>query len=321
MEIMEIKGKTILITGGTGFIGSHLALDLIHRGARIIVTHKSLDPRSFFMTEKMYIHAIREKVDITNKKACLALDKKYRIDYIYHLAAQTIVTEAFKHPSETLETNIMGTVNILEMARLSKHIKGVIVASSDKAYGKTKRSYTEQSPLQGDHPYDVSKSSCDLIAQMYWKNYKVPVVITRFGNVYGPGDLHTDRLIPSICEAVIKKKPIKLRSDGSYIRDYLFVKDVVAAYVLLLSRIDSIKGEAFNFSSNDTLSVLKVISIIEKVLSKKIPYTILNTAKNEIPYQHLNDTKAKRLGWKNHSTLESRFKETLEWYRVFYRKA
>ncbi len=315
---MEIKRKTILITGGTGFIGSHLAEELTSRHAKVIVTYKSLNPQSYFMTEKIYKNVIKEKVDITDPKACFMLTKKHRIDYVYHLAAQTIVGTAYNNPYETLNANIMGTVNILEIARLSKSIKGVIVASSDKAYGKTKQKYTEQSPLQGDHPYDVSKSSCDLIAQMYFRTYTVPVVITRFGNVYGLGDLHIDRLIPSICEAIIKKIPIKIRSDGTYVRDYLFVKDVVAGYMLLLKKIDTIQGEAFNFSSNDTLSVLEVIHMIEQELSIKIPYKILHTAKNEIPYQHLDDTKVKKLGWKNSSSLKGRFTETLKWYRTYF---
>ncbi|MCL4415603.1 MAG: NAD-dependent epimerase/dehydratase family protein [Actinobacteria bacterium] len=178
-----------------------------------------------------------------------------------------------------------------------------------------RRAYTEESPLRGDHPYDVSKSSMDLICQTYYKTYGTPVVITRFGNVYGEGDLNYSRIIPGICEAILKKKILNLRSDGNYIRDYLYVKDVVDGYIFLLKNIEKVKGEAFNFSSKDSLSVLDLIKKTEKILNIKIKYKILNNAKNEIPYQHLNDKKIRNLGWENNHSLENALIDVLEWYK------
>ncbi|EKD86451.1 MAG: NAD dependent epimerase/dehydratase family [uncultured bacterium] len=193
-------------------------------------------------------------------------------------------------------------------------MKGVIVASSDKAYGKTEKPYTEETPLKGDHPYDVSKSSADLISQTYFKTYNLPVVITRFGNVYGEGDLHMDRIIPGICEALIRDETFVIRSNGKYVRDYLYVKDVVDGYLLLANSLEKTIGEAYNFSSSDKLSVLELIKLAEKVFGKKIKYVIKNNAKNEIPYQHLNDQKIRSLGWKNEYTLEKALPGVLDWY-------
>ena len=232
------------------------------------------------------------------------------------MAAEPIVEKAFEDPYSTFETNIMGTVNLLEAVRKNPKVKGVIVASSDKAYGKTVKTYTEDSPLRGDHPYDVSKSAQDLIAQTYFKSYGLPIIITRFGNVYGEGDIHLNRIIPGICEAVIKNKVLEIRSNGKYVRDYLYVKDVVEGCMVLLEKFQSNVGEAFNFSSNENMSVLQVIKHAEKTLQKKIPYKILNTAKNEIPYQHLNDLKIRKLGWKPNESLEKTFARILDWYRL-----
>jgi len=210
----------------------------------------------------------------------------------------------------------MGTINILDAARLLPNLKGIIVASSDKAYGKTRKAYKEDTPLRGDHPYDVSKSCEDLIAQTYHKTYGLPIVITRFGNVYGEGDLNFGRIIPDICKAVIQKKTLFLRSDGTYVRDYIYISDVVDGYIFLLKNIKKINGEAFNFSSKDTLSVIEVVKIAEKILKTKIPYKILNNAKNEIPYQHLSDKKIKKLGWKTKYSFDNCLKDVLEWYKM-----
>jgi CDP-glucose 4,6-dehydratase len=209
----------------------------------------------------------------------------------------------------------MGTVNVLEAARINGRVKGIIVASSDKAYGKTDKAYTEESPLRADHPYDVSKASADLISQAYFATYGLPVVVTRFGNVYGEGDLHFGRIIPDICESIIKKKVLRIRSDGTYVRDYIYVKDVVNGYLFLLKNINRIKGEAFNFSSSDTLSVLDLVKKAEKILKVKISYKSLNNAKNEIPYQHLDDSKIKNLGWKSAHLLKKTLPNILQWYK------
>lgn len=317
MENMgTLKGKRILVTGGAGFIGGHLALELIRAGAKVSVLDIKVNSKSFFALQNLSSYVSLDIVDIRDKEKIFEYFDKSSFDYVFHLAAEPIVEEAFIDPYSAFETNIMGTVNILESVRMNDKIKAVIAASSDKAYGKTKKAYTEKDPLKGDHPYDVSKSSMDLICQSYFTTYNLPIVITRFGNVYGEGDLHFDRIIPGICKAVIKNEVLDIRSDGTYIRDYLYVKDVVNGCITLLSNIDDIHGEAYNFSSKDNLSVIKVIHKAEKVLNRKINYRILNNAKNEIPYQHLNDSKIRMLGWKPRYNLDSTLKSIVQWYKL-----
>lgn len=309
-----MKGVNILVTGGCGFIGGHLVKELVRQNANVTVLDIFLDPRSIFARNNLKKKTNLKFIDIRDREKVLKIFKKYKPAYVIHLAALPIVGKAYLNPYSTFETNIMGTVNILEAVRILGNIKGVIIASSDKGYGKTQKAYKEKDPLRGDHPYDVSKSCEDLIAQTYYKTYGLPVIITRFGNVYGEGDIYTDRIIPGICEAIVKNKCLDIRSDGTYVRDYLYIKDVVSAYIFLLKKISRIKGEAFNFSSNDTLSVLDVVKKTEKTLKLKIPYKILNIAKNEIPYQHLNDSKIRKLGWKPMYSIKTTIPTIINWY-------
>lgn len=314
-ENFSLIGKNILVTGGTGFIGGHLVRKLLDLGANVTVIDIELQPRSVFSFYKLDNKAKLLFLDIRNKDKVIRVFNKYKPEYVFHLAAQSIVGSAYKSPLEALETNVLGTVHILDAARKSPSVKGLIVASSDKAYGKlTKGQYKETDALKGDHPYDVSKSCADLICQAYFKTYNLPVVVTRFGNVYGEGDLHFDRIIPGICESIFKKKTLDIRSNGKYVRDYLYVKDVVDGYFFLLQEIDKIKGEAFNFSSAETLSVVDLVKKAEEILRIKIPYKILNIAKNEIPYQHLDDSKVREIGWNPKYSLRKSLRDIFLWY-------
>jgi CDP-glucose 4,6-dehydratase len=315
VEGMEMKGVNILVTGGCGFIGGQLVTELVRQNANVTVIDIFLDPRSIFARNNLGEKTNLKFVDIRDRERVLEIFKKYKPSYVIHLAAEPIVEKAYQDPYSVFDINIMGTVNILDAVRMFAGVKGIIVASSDKAYGKTDIAYRENLPLRGDHPYDVSKSCGDLIAQAYHKTYGLPVVITRFGNVYGEGDLYADRIIPGICEAIIKNKCFDIRSDGTYVRDYLYIKDVVNGYIFLLKNLSKIEGEAFNFSSNDTLSILDVVKKIEKVLNLKISYKILNTAKNEIPYQHLNDSKIRKLGWASEYSIKTTIPAIINWYR------
>ncbi len=307
--------KSVLVTGGAGFIGSHVVELLLKKNYHVIVVDTQKPNRSYFFLNSLDQEVDYQCLDITHQKDIHALFTSQRLDYVIHLAALSTVEEAYKNPRKAFQINIMGTVNILEACRKSTNIKGIIVASSDKAYGKTKETYTEDSPLKGDHPYDASKSSEDLIAQTYHKTYGLPVIVTRFGNVYGEGDLHFDRIIPGICKAVIIGRPLAIRSDGTYVRDYVYVKDVASGYIFLMEKSRELKGEAFNFSSNDTYSVLQLIEIAEKSLGVTIPYKILNTAENEIPYQHLDDQKIRKLGWKNAYSLANVLPDVFSWFK------
>ena len=311
-----LKKGTIVITGGAGFIGGNLVKQLIKSGNQsIVVIDNQINKDSIYATEDLNLKTTLRIADIRKKELIEEIFSFYNPDFIFHLAAEPIVEEAFDNPYSTFNTNVMGTVNVLNAARKLNNLKAVIVASSDKAYGKTKKAYTEESPLKGDHPYDVSKSAADLISLAYYKTYGLPVVITRFGNVYGEGDFHFGRIVPDICKSVIKNETLLLRSDGTYVRDYLYVGDVVDGYIFLMKNLNKTIGEAFNFSSKDTLSVLALVKKAEKILNTKIKYKILNTAKNEIPYQHLKDKKIKKLGWKSNFGLENTLEKVLIWYK------
>lgn len=309
--------KTVLITGGAGFIGGHLVELLIKKNFRVIVIDIQKRSHTYFFLHSLDKKSTYRIVDITEKKHVDTFFTAIHPNYVIHLAAQPTVEFAYDHPLKAFETNIMGTVNILEACRKNKKIEGIIVASSDKAYGKTKNTCTEESPLKGDHPYEVSKSCGDLIAQTYFKTYNMPIIITRFGNVYGEGDIHFDRIIPGICKSVVTGKTFIIRSDGTYMRDYVHVKDVAEGYYFLMKHTHKIKGEAFNLSSNDSYSVINLVKQAERILGKKIPYRIENSAINEIPYQHLNATKINNLGWKPTHSLQTTLPFILRWYKTF----
>ncbi len=321
MESLErLKGQKVLVTGGTGFIGSHVAEGLLQRGVRVIVPFRTIHPASYFASKHLEKKVCLVVGDIQDGQRMFDMVTKHEVDYIIHLAAQSIVTTAYDNPSETLITNILGTIHVLEAARRYPHIKGIIIASSDKAYGKTSHAYKETDPLQGDHPYEVSKSAADLIAHSYYKTYGLPVVVTRFGNIYGPGDLNFSRIIPGIMKTLLTSETLVVRSDGTYIRDYVYVGDVVSAYIFLLQRISKVKGEAFNVSSEDGVSVLDLLKNTGSLLRKKVSYTIANTAINEIPFQHLDSSKMKRLRWVATTSFSRGIMQTYRWYTKHRKK-
>lgn len=315
MEGVGIKKANIFITGGTGFIGSHVIEALLLEGYSLTVPYIEILPKSYFSLKGFKKHVNTIKLDLVNKDKTSKAIHENKIDYIFHLAAQTIVTSAFKDPYYTIYNNTISTINLLEEARSNKRIQGIIIASSDKAYGKTSKAYSENSSLMGDHPYDVSKSATDLFSQTYFKTYDTPVVVTRFANVYGEGDLHESRIIPGICRAFIRNRTLEIRSNGKYVRDYIYVKDVVSGYLFLFHNFNKVVGESFNVSSKDSLSVIDVIKRAEKSIGKKLQYSIKNTAVNEIPYQHLNDKKIRQLGWRSKYQFDAVFPEILAWYK------
>jgi len=316
----NLTDKNILVTGATGLVGPHLVEQLLKLNpGKIVCLVRSKDPSSYFYQNKLDEQVVCAYGDLNDKERVLNIVTKYEIEYIFHVGAQAIVPTAFVNPAEAINTNIVGTLNILEAARISPRIKAVVVASSDKAYGKKCDNAVETAPMGGDHPYDASKSCVDLLARTYAKTYGLPIVVSRFGNIYGPGDLNANRIIPGIMKSIITDTPLELRSDGTFVRDYVYVKDVVAGYIALAEQIDSIKGEAFNFSTGFNFSVLDLIGNMATVLNKKIEYRIINSQKNEIPVQSLNYEKATQvLGWKSGYTFEQGIKETFEWYKRFY---
>ena len=317
------KEKNVFVTGATGLVGSHISERLISLGANVIALVRSKNPKSYFYSEGLDKKVVISYGDLKSFDKLYDIITRYEVDIIFHLAAQPIVTKAILNPLETFKTNIMGTVNILEAARRAESIKSVIVASSDKAYGKSLTlPYKEEMPLIADAPYDISKSCADLISLSYAKTYNMPIAVIRCGNIFGPGDLNFDRIVPGTIKAGITNSVLNIRSDGKMIREYIYIEDVVNAYIMVGERIEKAKGEAFNVGSGEKLRVLEVVEKISKIMKKKIKIKILNIAKNEIPEQYLSSEKIKKMiGWKCLNSFDEGIKKTIPWYKkLFSRK-
>ncbi|WP_373536899.1 GDP-mannose 4,6-dehydratase [Microcoleus sp.] len=316
------RDRSVFVTGCTGLLGSWLVAELVQRGARVTGLVRDWVPKSRLYTEDWHqqINVVRGCVqDLQTVKRAI---NEYEVDTVFHLAAQSIVGVGNRDPLDTFETNIKGTWNLLEACRQIGGVSRVVVASSDKAYGdQLVLPYDETTPLQGEHPYDVSKSCADLICRTYYVSYRVPVCVTRCGNFYGGGDLNFNRIVPDTIRSTLRDKQVVLRSDGSYIRDYFYVKDGVLAYLHLAEQMDrrEIWGEAFNFSNELQIPVLEMVRKILELMDKShLEPIILNQAKNEIKHQYLSAEKARRLlHWKPQYSLEEGLREAIQWYDKF----
>jgi CDP-glucose 4,6-dehydratase len=316
------KDRNVFITGCTGLLGSYLSEELVNKGANLIGLVRDNVPKSNLCLSGVINNMTVVKGEVEDYFLIERIMNEYEIEIVFHLAAQTIVGISNTSPMSTFKSNIEGTWNVLEAARRVKRIKGVIVASSDKAYGEQdKLPYYEDAPLKGYFPYDVSKSCADLISRMYFKTYNLPVCIVRCGNFYGGGDLNFNRIVPGTIRDLLNNKRPVIRSDGKYIRDYIYIKDAVNAYMLLAQKMweKNILGEAFNFSYGEPVTVIKLVDMILGIMEKKnLKPKILNQAMNEIRKQYLSSDKAKKiLGWKPRYSLEEGLKETIEWYREY----
>lgn len=312
--------RRVLVTGATGLLGSHLVEKLIEKKASVVAMIRDHVPRSRLYTEGLQDKIICVSADVTNFEQVERILCEYEIETVFHLAAQTIVGIATQSPLSTLKTNIEGTYVLLEACRLhANKIKEIIVASSDKAYGHLDgNAYDESSPLQGIYPYDVSKSCADLIAQMYFHSYGLPLTITRCGNFFGPGDLNYNRLIPGVIRDCFHTRSPTIRSNGQFVRDYIYVEDAVSAYILLAENVvqKKLQGEAFNFSYGETRTVLDVVGEILSGFDSTLKPYILNEARNEIPIQLLSNEKAKHmLGWIPFYGFSKGLQKTIAWYQ------
>lgn len=313
------------MTGGTGLLGSVLVKELHGAGADVTCLVRDWIPRSNFILQDLSKKVNVVRGDVEDYFLVERSLNEHESDTVFHLAAQTIVGTANTSPISTFRTNIMGTVNILEAARKLPKVKRIIIASSDKAYGEqVKLPYTEKTPLQGTHPYDVSKSCADLISAAYHRTYGTPVCVTRCANFYGGGDLNFNRIIPGTIRSVIFGERPVIRSDGSYIRDYIYIEDGASAYMLLAEKMEELNltGEAFNFSQEVQLTVLDITNLILGLMGRKdLKPVILNKAHGEIIRQFLSNEKARKiLGWKPKYTLKEGLKKTIGWYKEHFRE-
>jgi len=314
--------RNVCVTGCTGLLGSHLTQVLVEKRANIVGLVRDLVPKSDLVQSGTFdqINIVRGCVE--DYYAVERAINEYEIDTVFHLAAQTIVRTANRNPLSTFESNIKGTWCILEACRRVPTVKRIVIASSDKAYGEQdKLPYDENAPLIGSHPYDVSKSCADLLSLMYYGTYKLPVCVTRCGNFYGPGDLNFNRLVPGTINSVLNNEAPVIRSDGTYIRDYFYVKDGALAYIHLAEKMEDpkIHGEAFNFSNELQISVIEMTNKILKLMNREdLKPIILNETTNEIKHQYLSAKKARKLlGWKPKYVLNTGLEETIEWYKQF----
>jgi len=316
--------RPTFVTGGTGLVGSWLVNRLREAGADVVCLVRDWVPQSELVRTGGLERVKVVRGDIRDRETLERALGEYEIDTVIHLAAQTIVTIANRNPISTFETNIAGTWNLLEACRRSPRVKQIVVASSDKAYGDQETlPYNENTPLQGRHPYDVSKSAADLIAYSYAKSFDLPVVITRCGNFYGGGDLNWNRIIPGTIRSILRGQEPIIRSDGEYIRDYFYVGDGAAAYLLLAEQLavrPQLRGQAFNFSNEIQMSAREIVEKILILMDSDLRPIIRNEASNEIRNQYLSAEKARReLNWKPMFSLDEGLRKTIDWYKDYFK--
>jgi CDP-glucose 4,6-dehydratase len=316
--------RPTLVTGATGLVGGWLVKRLVERSADVVCLVRDWVPQSELVRAQLLERVKVARGDLCEPGLLERVLGEYEVETVIHLAAQTIVPIANRNPASTFETNIAGTWRLLEACRRSPLVKQIVIASSDKAYGEhDELPYTEEAPLRGRHPYDVSKSCADLIAQAYAATYGLPVAITRAGNFYGGGDLNWNRIVPGTIRSVLRGQRPIIRSDGQFVRDYFYAEDGAAVNMLLAEKLAAnpeLRGQAFNFSNETQVTVLELVDRLLALMNSKVEPEIRNEAVNEIRHQYLSAEKARNLlGWKPLFTLEEGLRRTIDWYRDFLR--
>jgi CDP-glucose 4,6-dehydratase len=316
------RDRPTLVTGATGLVGGWLTDLLINYSADVVCLVRDWVPQSRLLSSEHLNRVKLVRGDVRDQALLERVINEYEIDTVVHLAAQTAVVVANRSPAATFETNIGGTWALFEACRRSPIVKQIVIASSDKAYGDHDTlPYTEDTPLVGQHPYDVSKSCADLIAQSYAASYDLPVVITRCGNFYGGGDLNWNRIVPGTIRSLYHQQRPVIRSNGQFIRDYFYVEDGAAAYLLLAQKLaenPDLRGHAFNFSNEDQLTVLELVERITVLMGSILAPEVQNSATNEIPHQSLSAAKARNLlGWRAQFNLNEGLQRTVAWYRQY----
>jgi len=319
------QGKAVVVTGATGFVGGWTAKRLLAEGAEVTALVRDRVSRSMLIQENLLEKITVVAGDVESFPLLCRLIAEYEPHTVFHFAAQSLVGTAQKCPLNTFHTNIMGTWNLLEACRCQAKTS-LVLASSDKAYGPSKSlPYRESYPLQGTHPYDVSKTCADLIAQVYARDYGVRLAIVRCANIFGGGDTNLSRLIPGVICDALRGKKLTLRSDGAAIRDLLYVKDAADAYLRvgqLLAERDLLVGEAFNFSYEVHLTVREIVNLVLEIMGRSdLEPESRGTCHGEIAEQYLDASKAREyLGWAPRYSLREALEETIEWYSRWLNK-
>jgi CDP-glucose 4,6-dehydratase len=316
------RDRPTFVTGATGLVGGWLVKRLVAEGADVVCLVRDWVPQSILVCDGLWDRVRVVRGDVTDQALLERALGEYEIDTVIHLAAQTIVGIANRNPVSTLESNVAGTWRLLEACRRSPAVRQVVLASSDKAYGdQPELPYDESTPLQGEHPYDVSKSCADLIGRMYAVTFGVPVAITRCGNFYGGGDLNWNRIVPGTIRSIVRGQRPIIRSDGQYVRDYFYVEDGAAAYMLLAERLAAdraLAGQAFNFSNEEPLTVLQLVDKMRALMGTRLEADVRNEARHEILAQSLSAARARTtLGWRPLFSMDDGLSRTIDWYRSF----
>jgi CDP-glucose 4,6-dehydratase len=316
------NGRQVFVTGAIGFVGAHIVRGLEQSGASVVCLQ-----RDAVHTSALDLFDLRRRVTVISGSVedftlILRILAEYEIESVFHLAAQALVGPAKSSTLSTFESNIRGTYMLLEACRQTPSVKRIVVASSDKAYGTHAHlPYTEDYSLSGLFPYDASKACTDILARSYAHSFKLPVTLTRSANIYGPGDMNFSRIIPGTILSALRGEAPIVRSDGTPIRDFVFVDDIVRAYLLLAEKVEETMGEAFNFGSASPVQILDLVNRITRLASKDgslAPRVMLQTKiDGEIDAQYLSAEKAeKRLGWRAEVSLDEGLQRTIEWYRT-----
>ena len=322
---MSESQRRAFVTGATGLVGSWLCRRLLDDGAQVVALVRDWDPQSELIRSGDIKRCSVVSGCLEDYPTLVRAIAEHETDTVFHLGAQAIVGTALISPLATFESNIRGTYNLLEACRVHRDlVQRTVVASSYKAYGDSEvLPYTEAMPANGRHPYDVSKSCTDLLAQTYAASYGLNLAVARCGNIFGGGDLNWSRIVPGTIRSVLEGKAPVLRSDGSFIRDYIYVEDVVDAYLALAEGAgrEGVRGEAFNFSPQRPLTVLEITRAVLAAMDRPdLEPVILNQARAEIRDQYLDAGKAARvLGWEPRYALEEGLETTVAWYRAFMR--
>jgi CDP-glucose 4,6-dehydratase len=317
------SGRRVLVTGASGFVGSWLVRALVQRQASVVVLLRDADPQSDLLRSGLIRQTSVVNGELEDYETVRRAINEHEVDTVFHLAAQAIVGAALRDPLPTFEANIRGTYHVLEAARVhAALVKAVVIASSDKAYGDSDNlPYKETHSLIGRHPYDVSKSCTDLIASSYYHTYHLPITIARCGNIYGGGDLNWTRIVPGTIRSLLRRERPILRSDGSMVRDYIFVEDAVDAYLALAEQMarPEVMGQAFNFSTESYVTVREIVAAIQQVMNARdLEPIIQNRASGEIRAQSLCSAKAHAvLGWSARHDLVAGLRKTAAWYRAY----
>jgi CDP-glucose 4,6-dehydratase len=315
--------RPVFISGGSGLVGSWLVKRLVQAGAQVVCLLRDRVPQSELVRSRLIEKVTVVRGDVRDEALLERILGEYEIDTVIHLAAQAIVSIANRNPLSTFETNVGGTWSLLEACRRSPRVKQVVIASSDKAYGENlELPYHEETPLNAQHPYDVSKACADRIARSYAACFDLPVAITRCGNFFGGGDLNWNRIIPGTIRSILRGQRPVIRSDGNFTRDYFYVEDGVSAYLLLAEQLalrPDLKGQAFNFSNETPISVIDLVNFILSLTHSTLQPDIQNHASHEIRDQFLSAAKARQeLGWQPSFDLEQGLLKTIAWYAEFF---